>query len=292
MDKVFFLAYLCKVPSLKILSKVVNLARGRKVVIFIEDYRRGDEHVFTNFLRSDPKHIEDRIVELQNWTEEVARKISEYCTNEEIEIPAIEFAPLEGSHWIKSLASNLEKGAAELLLVDHIAKPIDERLLEKLATLDVDVLMLQKSFWSVPLNVVCAIDPLHQGDKQASVDLSIVERGKRWQDNLGARVTLVYCRHVAPYLVKYKSQILQEQKLHIQEFMYEHHLNHFSLRLFDGNPEVSLPKAVRTLKANVLVIGACKRSAVSRFWSGSTVDILLKQPPCDLLLVNGTSFLT
>lgn len=94
MDKVFFLAYLCKVPSLKILSKVVNLARGRKVVIFIEDYRRGDEHVFTNFLLSDPKHIEDRIVELQNWTEEVGRKISEYCTNEEIEIPAINL-----HHW-------------------------------------------------------------------------------------------------------------------------------------------------------------------------------------------------
>ncbi|WP_258664973.1 universal stress protein [Vibrio diabolicus] len=105
---------------------------------------------------------------------------------------------------------------------------------------------------------------------------------------MGGKMTLVYCRYVAPYLSRYRAEILSNQKAGITDFITAQKLTRVPLLLPEGNPETALPKAVKQSQAAILIMGACKRSMSSQFWSGSTVDTLLDQPPCDLLLVNST----
>lgn len=285
MSDLYFLSFLGKVPSRKLLSKIVLLSKGATIHVLVEDYRRGDDHVFSNFLRSDPKHIEDRIKDMQNWTESVVEKISEYCENDQITVPTLKFHSLEGIKWIKQLKDSIHN-KTDLLIVDNTVKPLELQLLEEMAKLECDLLLVGNSFWASNIKALCAIDPLHREDKHSIVDISIIARGNWLNEHYNASISLVYCRHIAPYLVKYKTQILTNQKMAVEGFILDQRLSHLTQYFTDGNPEEALPKTVKITKANLLVLGACKRSAFSKFWSGSTVEVLLHNPPCDLLLVN------
>ncbi|WP_146453646.1 universal stress protein, partial [Vibrio splendidus] len=84
----------------------------------------------------------------------------------------------------------------------------------------------------------------------------------------------------------YSKDILKHQKQSMTVFLETNKFNHLPLRLIKANPEEGLPDIVKSMGASILVLGACKRTALSRYWSGSTVDVLLANPPCDLLLVS------
>lgn len=80
-------------------------------------------------------------------------------------------------------------------------------------------------------------------------------------------------------------EILINQKQGVMDFVFDNSLGSIPVTFIKGNPDFALAEAVKTNNESLLVLGACKRSNVSKYWIGSTVDSLLQSPPCDLFLI-------
>ncbi|NOI58956.1 universal stress protein [Vibrio coralliilyticus] len=283
MDSVYFLTHQNKVPSQKVLAKLLMLAKCQKITVLIQDHRRGDDQLFSDFLRSDPEQIELRIKELQLWIAATKNKISDYCTDEGVTLPDMAFEPIEGNNWISLLVAFIHR-RTKLLVVD--AEMSVRRLLPEMSKIPCDILLLGRQSWATNMKALCAIDPLHREDQECAIDMAVTARGHWLSEEHNAGISLIYCCYVAPYLMRYHSQILANQKKGLEEFIEKMHLKSLPLLMPEGNPEEVLPRTITQMKAHILIMGSCQRSATSRFWSGSTTDALLESLPCDLLLVN------
>ncbi|MDF5447041.1 universal stress protein, partial [Vibrio parahaemolyticus] len=174
-----------------------------------------------------------------------------FCEEEELEIPTLSYEHFKGSHWVEQVAKRLVDHT-DLLLVGHFNKHEIQTMLTELAQQDCDLLLLSERSWPSHANMLCAIDPLHRGDEKSIVDKAIVSRGSKLEQTLSGKMTLVYCRYVAPYLSRYRAEILSNQKAGITDFITAQKLTRVPLLLPEGNPETALPKAVKQSQAAIL----------------------------------------
>ncbi|MGD8118730.1 universal stress protein [Vibrio sp. TRT 29B02] len=286
MNAVYLLTKVSAKPSRRVLKKAVlfALASNKSLRIYAEDYRRSEEHTFLDFLL----HSEESSVRYDDyfmqWCDSVLEQIEEIRAEYELASLEVNFELLSGSNWEKQLTHQCQ-GYNDLFLIDYAKGVLAPQILRKLSSQSNDILLLTEKKWSQKLKLATAIDPLHRGDKNAEIDKAIINRSIDISSRLNASTTLVYCQYVAPYLYRYSKEILSNQKLAIQEFLNLNKFYQLPLRLIEANPEEGLPNAVNSLDASILAMGACKRTALSRYWSGSTVDVLIANPPCDLLLI-------
>ncbi|WP_112481103.1 universal stress protein [Vibrio variabilis] len=285
MARVELLLKTSVVPSRKVLLKAMSFAKAIQGSIHIlgKDYHRSEDHTFLDFLSSadgQRKRLSDNYLQ---WTGQVLDKVEQIAKEEGIEYN-LDFHRLEGRQWMKQLLGALVDGA-NLLLIDQNNIRVTTDLLATLANADRNVLILSDKSWTHAGTMLAAIDPLHREDKAGKVDESVIELGELVGRALNMDVKLVYCRYIAGYLSEYKDQILASQKEGVMDFVADRRLQRLPLIFARGNPEAALPEVVKAHKAAMLVMGACRRGSMSRFLMGSTVDALLKNPPCDLLLV-------
>ncbi|MDV5169296.1 universal stress protein [Photobacterium rosenbergii] len=254
-------------------------------MILVEDYRRNEDNIFADFFHLSADHNKNRQKEHANYSLGIQEKLLELCDEEEISNPLTEITYLLGQNWIAELALIIGKNH-DLLLIDAEKNTPDRILLSELSRLECNVMLLTEKPWPNRPHFLCAIDPLHRNALSNQIDITIITVGKNLSSFLSGTTTLVYCRNTAPYPPRYKVQILANQKSGITSFLANNNVSHLPLMLAEGNPEEALPSAAAKLNTAVMVLGACKRSAPSRFWTGSTLDVLLEQPPCDLMLIN------
>lgn len=287
MNAVYLLTKVSSKPSRRVLKKAVLFAQASKksLRIYAEDYRRSEEHTFIDFLL----HSEESRVRYDDyfmqWCDSVLEQVEEIRAEYELEAIEINFELLSGNNWEKQLTHECQ-GYKDLFLIDYSKGVLAPQILRKLSSQSNDILLLTEKKWSQTLKIAAAIDPLHRGDKNAEIDKAIINRSQDIGSRINASTTLVYCQYVAPYLYRYSQEILSNQKLAIKEFLNLNKFYQLPLRLIEANPEEGLPSAVKSIEASILAMGACKRTALSRYWSGSTVDVLIATPPCDLLLVS------
>ena len=286
MNAICLLTRVSTTPSKRVLKKALLLAHSfnQPLKLYAEDYRRSEDHTFLDFLlqgEGNSVRYNDYYVQ---WCSSILELIEDINSELELLPVEVDFVHLPGSQWLKGLTDE-STGASKLLCIDYASGVMSPQVLRELTRHRFDVLLMTGQSWKSDLRIAVAIDPLHRQDKEADVDQLLVKRSQVLKEALDAEMSLVYCQYVAPYLYKYTKEILDNQKFAIQEFLVEKKLHQVGLTFVKGNPEQGLPKAVNVLKASILVMGACKRGALSRYWAGSTVDVLLKEPPCDLLLV-------
>ncbi|BCL73820.1 universal stress protein (plasmid) [Vibrio nigripulchritudo] len=281
------LTRVCSSPSKRMLKKAIRFAHayGQSLHIYAEDYRRSEEHTFVDFLLPSQESRMRYDDYFMQWCKSILELVKDIRT--ETELPAIEvdFELLNGTHWEKRLC-HIHAEGGDTFLVDYSRGLIASQLLRELTRKGCHVLLLTEKKWGQEFKIAAAIDPLHRGDRKAEIDKTIIANSIELKRNFEADVTIVYCQFVAPYLYRYSQEILKHQKHAIKDFLETNNFHHLSLRLVNANPEEGLPSCVNSIGASILVMGACKRSILSRYWSGSTVDVLLKQAPCDILLIS------
>ncbi|CAK1732887.1 universal stress protein [Vibrio crassostreae] len=287
MNSSNLLTKVCSKPSRRVLRKAVCFAQAssHSLNIYAEDYRRSEEHTFLDFLikpKESSARYDDFFVQWCNSILEIIEDI-----HSELELPMMEvnFNLLTGNSWEHKFIKE-QKNSTNIFLIDYSKGIIAFQLLRELFSQGHDILLLTDIKWQQPLKVASAIDPLHRNDKNAEIDKEIISRSLELQKRLNANISLVYCQYVAPYLYRYSKEILAHQKQSITNFLELNKHALLPLRFIKSNPEEGLPDIVKSMGASILVLGACKRTALSRYWSGSTVDTLMANPPCDLLLIN------
>jgi universal stress protein E len=141
--------------------------------------------------------------------------------------------------------------------------------------------------------VLAALDPTHSNDKTASLDASIVSYATAIAAALGVGCHAVHSVPVSAYPL---SEVTPAQRARLDRRMYSRvkqlmgTVDADAVHIVHGNVAESLPKLARKLRAQVLVMGIVSRRWMKRFVIGDSAETVVRQVPCDLLLIKPDGF--
>jgi universal stress protein E len=152
--------------------------------------------------------------------------------------------------------------------------------------------------------VLAALDPWHSRGKPKDLDDRIVQVGRGLAHILGAAL---HSAHVYSPLVGFiadssfapvsipisgakEKQYTANVRRHFRSANAGYKISSRHAHLHLGDPALAIPAMARTLKAQLLVMGAVSRSAVRRLLLGNTAERILDELPCDVLVVKPRNF--
>ena len=148
--------------------------------------------------------------------------------------------------------------------------------------------------------LLAAVDPVHERDKPGKLDHKILDTAQDICAAIGGNLQVVHSFDPAPiYAVSTDAmsfpitepineavaELRTQHQAAMDELTKGHDLATGSTHLIDGETREVLVGAVDKLGADVVVIGAVSRGALTRLALGSTAERVLDFVPCDLLII-------
>lgn len=148
--------------------------------------------------------------------------------------------------------------------------------------------------------VVAAVDPTHAHDKPASLDREIVSTALDFAARTGSEVHLLHTyqriagvgseatrtfKPIRISLHEVDARIRKEHRQKLDELAKEFDIDPDHVHQLPGSTRDLLPTFARTHGAGVVVMGGLARWSLKRAVIGSTVERVLDQVPCDILIV-------
>jgi len=155
--------------------------------------------------------------------------------------------------------------------------------------------------------IVAAIDPMNQHDKPAALDDLILQISKVLGDSVDGDVHAFhsYDPRIAvatatanayiPVSLPFdeiEQQMHEDHEKRFNEITSFHGLKDDHAHLVAGLTHEELPQIAKTLKADVVVMGAVARNRWKRLFIGATAERTLEHLPCDLLIIKPDWFQT
>lgn len=163
----------------------------------------------------------------------------------------------------------------------------------------VPLLIVKRASAKSDAPILAAIDPWHINDKPRSLDATIVDAARAVSQHLSVPL---HSAHAWSPLVGFVSDSMfapaaipisvPEEKRHSANIRrqfgaanrkYKIPPRNAHLRL--GDPAIVLASLAKSLRAQMLVMGAISRSAMGRIFIGNTAEKVLDSLPCDVLIV-------
>ena len=153
--------------------------------------------------------------------------------------------------------------------------------------------------------VVAAVDPSHAHSKPSGLDSEIVAQAAGLAAVTRSALHLVHANYPSfvgltlgdPAMdAALLAASYDEQKAHDRKdfsmFARDAAIASARRHLLDGDPVLAIPKAARSLRASVVVMGAVSRSGLKRMFIGNTAERVLNTLPCDVLVVKPPGFVS
>ena len=142
--------------------------------------------------------------------------------------------------------------------------------------------------------VLAALDPTHANDKPASLDLSIVHSAAEIAAALGVECHVVHAipPSAYPLAVTAAERKRFDKRMHsrMEQLVSKADVDVKSVHLVHGGVAKSLPEFASTLPAQILAMGIISRRWMKRFVIGDTAEAIIRDVPCDLLLIKPDGF--
>ncbi|WP_022964646.1 universal stress protein [Halopseudomonas pelagia] len=146
-----------------------------------------------------------------------------------------------------------------------------------------------------------SVDPLHEADKPAALDLKLIACGRSLAAPLEAELHLVHCYNPLPRTLVFDASIISDYDSYAGDIRKRHADAFESLagsndiadsarHLLQGYPEEAIPDFVEQRNINLLVMGAVSRSRLDSALLGHTAERLLDDCACDILVVKPDGF--
>jgi universal stress protein E len=150
--------------------------------------------------------------------------------------------------------------------------------------------------------IIAAVDPTHEQDEKAEIDLVIVEQAKAVASRTGGEVHLLHACQPLTGIGAEATRTFKPIRLPVEELSRriarEHREKLDALAAATGiakNRTHQLPGATRDVlpffardrQADLVVMGAVARWSMQRTVIGSTAERVLDHLPCDILIVRG-----
>ncbi len=163
------------------------------------------------------------------------------------------------------------------------------------------LLLVRDTPWSVPLQVLAAVDPGHRDDEHALLDGLILSAAVGLAP-LPAEIHVAHCIVSAEDIVAAAAagavppfaDLLPEETTHsvaaerrerIGALAAAANLENMDLHLVEGRATDVLPGLAARIGADVLILGGVSRSRLAQVFVGGTAERLLDRTPCDLLVM-------
>jgi universal stress protein E len=172
-------------------------------------------------------------------------------------------------------------------------------------------LLLAKSEPTVQsCHVLAAIDPVHEHDKPADLDIAILAFARRLSSACRGELHIVHTfdptaaiassLNVMSPLPPDSPSILDdvakavetEHRAALDSLLDKVALGHYELHFARGNVRELLPRLAERVHAGFAVLGAVARGPIARFFLGSTAEQVLDRIPCDLIVIKPQDFKT
>lgn len=153
-----------------------------------------------------------------------------------------------------------------------------------------------------PLTHICAsVDPLHEADKPAALDLKLIAVARSLSESVKSQMHLVHCYNPLPRTLAFDASIVVDYDTYASDVR-ERHAEAFgkladdndvaepSRHLLSGYPEEVIPEFVENQGINLLIMGAISRSRLDTALIGHTAERLLDDCPCDVLIIKPDGF--
>lgn len=165
----------------------------------------------------------------------------------------------------------------------------------------------EKPVWLVkraddPIKHLCAaVDPLHEADKPAALDLKIIATTRSLAESLQGQLHLLHCYNPLPRTLVFDASVItdydgyaeQVRDRHVQAFeglAANNEVSPGAAHLLQGYPEEVIPDFIERQAVNLLVMGAVSRSRLDSALLGHTAERLLDDCPCDILVIKPEGF--
>jgi universal stress protein E len=174
---------------------------------------------------------------------------------------------------------------------------------ELLRTSPMPVLLLRNTKPWRRGRVLAAVDPSHAHAKPSDLDDRIVAQGRALAQKLRGELHVMHANYpaIGGFLVgdpaidaaalaaSFEQQKSTDRAAY-QAFAKRSRIPTARRLLRDGDPAIAIPAAARSLRADVVVMGAVSRSGLKRLFIGHTAERVLGDLPCDVLVVKPAQF--
>jgi len=174
---------------------------------------------------------------------------------------------------------------------------------ELLRTSPVPVLLFKNTKPYQRPAVLAAVDPSHAHAKPAGLDPKIVEFGDQVAGSLRGSLHVMHANYPSMFgltlgdpafdavtLAATYEQQKRKDSADFKAFADKAGISRARRHEVDGEPVYAIPKVARALRAQIVVMGAVSRSGLKRVFIGNTAERVLRDLPCDVLVVKPPKF--
>lgn len=197
----------------------------------------------------------------------------------------IEVTINQSADYFAALSSTIKNTNNSLVIIEDNISAKRHPIFQQLTDINAPVLLLNKKAWKHPVNILAAVDPLHEHARPGKIDDNIVLLTQHWAKKWTAKLTVAHCYYVASVLTKYKNKILTMHNDGLEVFAKRLRLQNEQCILLEGIPEEALTAYIHHHHIDVLAMGLVARNKLEQLWIGSTTTALLSELPCDVLLI-------
>ena len=177
-------------------------------------------------------------------------------------------------------------------------------------TCPVPLLLVKGASAPQTCHVLAAIDPVHEHDKPAELDIAILEFAKRLSAACNGELHVVHTFDPtaaiattmnpmaglppdSPQLLEDVAKAVEtEHRTALRSLLDSVALDSYELHVARGNARELLPVLAERVHADFAVLGAVARGPIARLFLGSTAEQVLDRIPCDLVVIKPASFKT
>ena len=191
----------------------------------------------------------------------------------------------QSTNYLATLNAEISATPNSIVVIEANIATKKHPIFQQLTDINAPVLVLHKKAWKDPINILAAIDPLHEHARPGKIDDNIVSLTQHWSSKLKAKWKVAHCCYVDSVLTKYKNNVLLMHRDGLHDFAKKVRISPEQYTLLEGMPEEALASYIKQHHVDVLVIGLVTRNKLEQFWIGSTTTALLSNAPCDMLLI-------
>lgn len=169
----------------------------------------------------------------------------------------------------------------------------------------VPLLLTKPRPWSAAPVIAAAVDPGHAKDKPAVLDSRILDWATGMSKCLGGSTHVIHAFLPAIVMAEAASgmpalagevtqQLMEEEQkvklAEVERLCASYGIERKNLAVQFGTATDVLPRFAQEIAADVVIMGAISRSALSRVFIGSTAERVLEYLPCDVFVVKPPDF--
>ncbi|MDF2182872.1 universal stress protein [Neptuniibacter sp. CAU 1671] len=178
--------------------------------------------------------------------------------------------------------------------------PVDWQIARKCP---VPVLFVKERPWGELLRMAVCVDPLHETDQSALLDRRLLDTASALAEQGFAELDIVHCFNTLPHEAIFDEHMVLDYQ-NLQENVQQHHrqalikllggygrtVDDPEVHLLHGETDQAITEFAKQQNTDLLILGVIARSVLDRILLGSTMERVVDQVQCDVLLIKHPSF--